>query len=186
MMHAAMLPAWLRIVWIVASCVVAAVHLPHLLVMRGQHRYWHVGHVLMAAGMAYMYLPHSAQLIPNQGGMALFATAAAGAIVAAVVFRIRDGFLNPLWILITAEMAVMVYMFLPMNAHSPLLSSLLAVYLAGIGIAWALGWWDRHYLSERRPAAVQTMSVSARPTAPALRGSLVTMAGAMAYMLVAM
>ena len=102
------------------------------------------------------------------------------------MFRIRDGVLNPLWILITAEMAVMAYMFLPMHVRSPLLSYLLAVYLAGIGTTWALGTWDRHDLSDHRPILVHATPPSVRRTAPALRVSLATMAGAMAYMLLAM
>ncbi|OZM76553.1 hypothetical protein [Pseudonocardia sp. MH-G8] len=81
-------------------------------------------------------------------------------------------------------MAVMAYMFLPMQARSPLLSYLLAVYLAGIGAAWALGRWDHHYLSDHRP--VHATSPSVQRTPPALRVSLATMAGAMAYMLFAM
>lgn len=183
MMHTALLPGWLRAVWIVASCAVAAVHLHHVRMMRGQHRYWHVGHVLMAGGMAYMYLPHSAHLISSGSGTAVFATAMAGSTIAAVLFWLRDGILNPLWILVTVEMAVMAYMFLPMQARSPLLDYLLAVYLAGIGMAWALGKWDRHYVPDRRPVTVRT---TVHTTAPALRVSLVTMAGAMAYMLLAM
>lgn len=184
MTHTALLPGWLRGVWIVAASAVAVVHLRHVWVMSGQRRYWHVGHVLMAAGMAYMYLPHPSHPIPDGSGTAAFAAAAAASIVAAAVFRIRDGVLNPLWILITAEVAVMAYMFLPTQARSPLLSYTLAVYLAGIGAAWALGRWDRHYLSDHRP--VHATSPSVQRTPPALRVSLATMAGAMAYMLFAM
>jgi hypothetical protein len=49
MTHTALLPGWLRGVWIVAACAVVVVHLRHVWVMSGQRRYWHVGHVLMAA-----------------------------------------------------------------------------------------------------------------------------------------
>lgn len=171
MMHTALLPGWLRVMWIVASCAVAAVHLHHVRVMRAQHRFWHVGHVLMATGMAYMYLPHAAHVLPSAAGTAVFAVAAMASIGVAVVLWLRDGVLNPLWILITVETGVMAYMFLPMNTRSALLSTVLAVYLAGIGLLWAVGRWDRHYRSDG---------------VLALRVSLVTMAGAMAYMLMTM
>lgn len=184
MTHTApLLPDWLRVVWILALCAVAAVHLRHVRLMSGQRRFWHVGHVLMAGGMAYMYLPHSAHQVPQWTGTAVYATAAGGAVVVAAALGIRDGVINPLWSLITVEMLVMTYMFLPMNARSSLLSYLLAGYLAGIGVLWALGRLDRHY----RPShSGHTVRASARSTASALRVSLVTMAGAMAYMLLAM
>lgn len=186
MTHSALLPDWLRIVWITASCAVAAVHLRHVWVMTGQRRYWHVGHVLMAMGMAYMYLPHSVHVVSTETGTALYAAAAIAAVGAATMFRARHGVLNPLWIVVAIEMAVMVYMFLPMHTKSPMLSYLLAVYLAAVGTAWALGKWDRHYLSDHHPTMGQTASLAVRATAPALRGSLVTMSGAMTYMLLAM
>lgn len=82
--HAGLLPTWVRIAWIIAFCTIAVVHLRHVWVMTGQRRYWHVGHVVMAAGMAHMYLPHPAQLVPAAAGMAVFAIAAGAALAAAV------------------------------------------------------------------------------------------------------
>ncbi|WP_216214705.1 DUF5134 domain-containing protein [Amycolatopsis aidingensis] len=182
MEHTALLPGWLRVVWVVASCAVALVHLRHVWVMTGQRRLWHIGHVLMASGMAYMYLPHPVHWIPHEAGAAAFTAAATGSLVAAMSFRLRESVLNPLWILITVEMAVMVYMFLPMTARTPLLSYILVVYLVMTGIGWILGRWDRNY----RPASAQEAPRPIRPAPPALRVSLVTMIGAMAYMLLAM
>lgn len=182
MTHSALLPGWLRALWIVASCVVAGVHVHHVWVMAGQHRLWHLGHVLMAGGMAYMYLPHSAHLIFHEVGIVGFAVAASGSLAAAVSFRLREGVLNPLWILITIEMAVMIYMFLPMTARTPLLGYILVVYLVATGIGWVVGRWDRHY----RPATTHGAPLPVRSATPALRISLVTMIGAMAYMLLVM
>jgi hypothetical protein len=186
MTHTALLPDWLRTVWIIASGAVAVVHLRHVWVMNGQRRYWHIGHVLMAVGMAYMYLPHSAHLMPKESGTTLYAAAAIGAVLAAVLFRLRVGIFNPLWIIVAVEMAAMVYMFLPMHTRSPTLSYLLAVYLSGVGTAWALGKWDRHYLSDHGSTVGHIGSLPIRATAPALRVSLATMSGAMTYMLLAM
>jgi hypothetical protein len=154
-MHTGLLPDWLRVIWITALCVVAAVHVRHVWVMRGQHRYWHGGHVLMAAGMAYMYLPHTAHVLPGAGAMAVFAVVAGVSIIAASALWWREGMLNPLWILTVLETAVMVYIFTPANARSVVLNSTLAGYLVGVGLLWAAGRWDRHYLAPRprRPAA---------------------------------
>lgn len=194
MTDAGLLPDWLRIVWITALCAVAAVHLRHVWIMSGQRRYWHVGHVLMAAGMAYMYLPHSAHLLPSSGGAAVFVVAASASIAAAIMFRLRDGALNPLWILATMEMAAMVYMFLPMSARSMLVSFVLAAYLAAIGLLWALGRWDGHYHAAQPSVvdgdsanpmllAAAAAAVPRRQAMPLLRVSLATMTAGMAYML---
>ena len=100
--------------------------------------------------------------------------------------RIGDGAASLLWLMSAAEMAVMAYMFMPMNAHFALLSYGLAAYLVVIGLSWVLGTWDPHYLRQRNDTVVHTMSGSIRPTAVALRLSLATMAVSMAFMLVAM
>ncbi len=196
-----MLPEWLRAGWVLAFGAVAALHLRHAAVMAGQRRYWHVGHVLMGAGMGYMYLPHSVHVLPQPisavAGSAGFAVAAVVAVGCAVWFRLRAGVTNPLWVLAVAEMGVMSYMFLPVSMQPALLSHGLALYLAGQGLLWALGVWDR-YLVERqldhavadtprnRPASAgAAVSVLDRAAAP-LRASLVVMAAGMAYMLLAM
>lgn len=193
MTHTApLLPGWLRAAWIVALCAVAIVHLRHIWVMRGQRRYWHVGHALMATGMAYMYLHHSAHSLPNPGGAAVFVVAATASIAAAMAFRLRDGIFNPLWIFAAVEMAAMVYMFLPANTRSTLLSVVLAAYLAAIGLLWALGKWDGHYhatqphASDEHSASPVRLAAAADPPRQAnmwLRASLATMTAGMAYML---
>lgn len=186
MMQTPLLPAWLRVVWIVGFCAVAVLHLRHSRVMAGPLRYWHAGHVLMGVGMAYMYLPHSAQPLPDGAGRIVFAVAAAAAAVAAVRSWFRDGALNPLWILAVVEMAVMVYMFLPMGTRPLLLSYGLAAYLVALGALWALGAWDHHYLVHYRPAAGWTDHSHVGRTSPVLRASLATMTAGMSYMLLVM
>ncbi len=185
-----MLPGWLRAGWVVVFGAVVALHLHHAYNMAGQRRYWHVGHVLMGAGMAYMYLPHSLHLLPDSAGTAGFAAAGLVAVSAAGWFRRRDGTFNPLWGLAVVEMAVMSYMFLPMSTRPALLSYGLAIYLAGQGVLWVLGVWDR-FLAHRgfaTPAATRALRSGAAGRAgqasPTLRSSLVAMAAGMAYMLV--
>jgi hypothetical protein len=50
-----MLPGWVRLVWVIALAVAAAVHIWHSATMTGQPRWWHGAHTLMALGMIAMY-----------------------------------------------------------------------------------------------------------------------------------
>lgn len=188
-----LLPEWLRTTWIVVLVVIAVLHLGHARGMGGQRRYWHLGHVLMAVGMAEMYAPFSPPLLPGVVGMALFALAVGAAAAAAVWLRRREGAWPVLWVLSSAEMAAMAYMFLPMSAHSALLSYVLAAYLLGQSLLWAFGTWDRYLLPgrtaidpvDRRSVAADRAAVPVRRSSPALRFSLVAMSACMAHMLLA-
>ncbi|WP_170220741.1 DUF5134 domain-containing protein [Amycolatopsis cihanbeyliensis] len=177
--HTGILPEWLRVAWIVALCVVALLHTGHMWAMNGRRRYWHAGHVLMALGMVYMYLPHRVQPVPAALAMALFGTATVLAVVVALVLWSRDRTVDLLWLLIAVEMSVMAYMFVPAAAQVVAIRYGLAAYLAGVGALWVLGRWDRHYLAGPGAALEST-----RRASPALRLSLATMAAGMSYMLV--
>jgi hypothetical protein len=192
-----MLPAWLRAAWVVVFCAVVALHLHHAWVMQGQRRYWHVGHVVMGVGMAYMYLPHPVHLLPASSGVVGFAIAALVSAIAAVWFWHRDGIFNPLWGLSMAEMAVMSYMFLPTSTRPTVLSYGLAFYLLGQGVLWALGVWDRYLVDHQRlvkaadgrrtqPFNISKAARLADPSVPTVQVSLVAMTAGMAYMLLAM
>ena len=143
--------------------------------MSGQRRYWHVGHVMMALGMAYMYLPPPGQVIPNVFGLALFVTAAGVSVSVFLLVRIGDGAASLLWLMSAAEMAVMAYMFMPMNAHFALLSYGLAAYLVVIGLSWVLGTWDPHYLRQRNDTVVHTMSLCTVVHNASMRSRLLAM-----------
>lgn len=185
MMEMWLLPDWLRTTWIVILGTAALLHLGHARGMIGQRRYWHIGHVLMAVGMAEMYLPFSARVVSDAVGIILFALAAGAAAAAAVWLRRSEGTWPVLWILSSAEMAAMVYMFLPMTAHSLLISYVLAAYLLGQSLLWAFGAWDR-YLLPARPTPAHGAAPPVRTSPLVLRLSLVAMSTGMAHMLLAM
>ena len=52
-----LLPDWLGLIWALIFLPVAASHLRHMTHTTGQRRSWHACHVLMAVGMAFMYVP---------------------------------------------------------------------------------------------------------------------------------
>ncbi|MGH3779213.1 MAG: hypothetical protein ACRDRO_00925 [Pseudonocardiaceae bacterium] len=54
-----LLPDWLRVVWVAALTVLIVTHVGHAYCKLGQCRWWHAGHIVMAAGMVVMYWPRS-------------------------------------------------------------------------------------------------------------------------------
>ncbi len=115
-MTSVLVPPWLGWLWVVALTVVAAVHLRHLVSLPDVTRAWHAGHVLMALGMIAMFWPHGALLAAPSGavGRVVFVAAAVAAVVWALVDRVRSGRWALVWLLLAADMAVMVWMFLTM------------------------------------------------------------------------
>ena len=51
------MPSWGLVLLTVAYLLILAVHLRHLLEVRGEARVWHLVHVLMALGMVNMAIP---------------------------------------------------------------------------------------------------------------------------------
>lgn len=144
-MSMALLPTWLRVVWVVLLGAVLVAHVGHAWALPGQRRWWHLGHTVMATGMALMYaLPHMHE--PGwlyRAGLVLFALLAIAVTGVVVALWRREGALNPLWVFSAAEMLVMTYMFLPASAKLSGVGYILAVYMGMQSLAWALGLWDR-------------------------------------------
>jgi hypothetical protein len=139
-----LLPQWLRVVWVVALCVVGVVHVGHAWARPGQRRWWHTGHIVMAGGMGLMYaLPLMSHLVWRGAGLALFCLAAVTLVVVAVVLWRREGVVNPLWLFAGVDMLAMSYMLAPSWARSAWLTVVIVVYLVGQVAAWGLGLWDR-------------------------------------------
>lgn len=208
-----LLPDWLRVVWIVALGVVIVTHVWHAYSRPGQHRWWHAGHIFMAAGMVVMYVPGS-MTEPGLSavGVVLFGGVALTTAVATVVLRRREGALNPLWVVAVVDTLVMAYMWLPAAIRPSLLDYALAAYLGCQLLAWALGLWERDPAIARPPVPAATAPTmaragSGRPTvvrpsapltypsaavgliaerAPVVRASLAVMAASMSYMLIVM
>ncbi|TNC24222.1 DUF5134 domain-containing protein [Amycolatopsis alkalitolerans] len=194
MMQSALLPGWLRMVWAAALVLVALAHLKHVITMRGQRRWWHTGHTVMAAGMALMYLlPAMDHPVLYQAGLAFYVAAVAALAATTVTNWREEGVLNPLWVATTIDMVAMAYMLLP--ARTPVLTAVFVVYLAGQAVAWSLGLWSRVPVlapvpaggegAAGSPASSAVVGLTAH-TSPVVLASLAVMAAGMAYMLLAM
>lgn len=190
------LPMWVRVSWVVALLIALVTHLRHVYHMSGQHRWWVLGHVIMAAAMIPMYMPE----IIGEGdlsglGLRLFISAALVAAAVSIGMRYRENVLNPLWLMLTFDLAIMAYMWLPTARRSSVLDSLLATYFLYQVFAWILGIWDRIPVLERSmpggkhsPKPAPTVAVVGLTTHNSLAGraTLAVMAASMGYMLIAM
>lgn len=138
-MEAMLLPQGVRVVWVAAFAYVIVSHLQHAAVMPGQRRWWHGTHVLMALGMAHMFLPVGLKGFPSVGWQALFTVAALAVAGWMVSARIRHRHFGSPWFDSLLGLAAMVYMFaIPGAAIAPLTYALVAYYL-GDASAWAGG-----------------------------------------------
>lgn len=212
-MSMALLPAWLRLVWVIVLAGVTLVHLWHARSMSGQPRWWHVAHTVMALGMLAMYAAHPmAQRGLDRGEAVVFGVATVVLAVTTAVLRRREDVLNPVWVASCLEMLAMTYMAvimqLPTDARPTPVTWLVVSYLASQILAWAFGIWDRVPALTPRTQVVSatspngTASSAAPPVAetpatrpsvglpahytPAIRVSLAVMAASMAYMLAVM
>ncbi|HVV11998.1 MAG TPA: DUF5134 domain-containing protein [Amycolatopsis sp.] len=190
-----LLPEWLRLVWAVLLVVVAFAHLRHVVTMRGQRRWWHIGHTLMAAGMAAMYLlPRMDHQALYRSGLALYVVVAVALAATTAAHWRREAVVNPLWVASTLDVVVMVYMLLPVR--TPTVSGVFVVYLAGQAVAWALGLWSRvpalrpvpaDGTAGTEPGGSATVAVGLTAhSSPIVLSTLAVMAASMAYMLIAM
>ena len=190
------LPEWVRISWVVALAIALLTHLGHVYRMSGQHRWWLIGHVLMAAAMIPMYMP---ELVgeADLSGLALQLFISAALVVAAVsiALRFRENVTNPLWVMLAVDLAIMAYMWLPTMNRPPALDGLLAIYFGAQVLAWLFGIWDRVPVLDRsmpggrhRPTPAPTVAVVQLTTHTGLvgRATLAIMAASMGYMLITM
>jgi hypothetical protein len=191
-----LLPTWVRVAWALALLIALIVHLSHVYRMSSQYRLWVLGHVIMAAAMIPMYMPEITGTIGfTQLGLQIFVCAAFAAAAVSIVMRLRENVLNPLWAMLTLDLAIMAYMWLPTMSRLPALDVLLAVYFSYQVLAWILGIWDRLPVLDRsmaggrhRPAPAPTVSVVSLTahTGFASRATSAVMAASMGYMLIAM
>lgn len=137
----AFLPGWLRLVWVVALAVVVHVHLWHAAAMHGQQRWWHTGHVIMAAGMIAMYAFMMSWPSVMDVTLAVFSVMSAMVIATTVLWWRREGVVNPVWVVAAVDMLVMVYMSLPAWSRPSLLTWLLLAYLGIEALFWTFRVW---------------------------------------------
>jgi preprotein translocase subunit SecG len=194
------LPNWLAIVWTVVFVAIFVIHLLHVRDTHGQRRLWHSGHVLMAAGMVFMFAPSSIDHfnIPATFWQLAFANAA-GLMIAWVIFQMLSGrAVNLLWIVIAIDLGAMVYMWSPNGFVAPV-TWLLVAYFAIQSLAWATNTFRRldreHQIPgisriSINPGGTATISVAAHAEPLVceldLRPSMALMGLGMAYMFAAM
>jgi len=195
----AILPDWLAIVWTVVFVAIFVIHLRHVLETHGQRRVWHSSHVLMAVGMVFMFAPSSIDHfnIPATFWQLVFANAA-GACLAWILVQILGGrSVNLLWLIISIDLAAMVYMWSPEGFVAPV-TWLLVAYFAAQAVLWATDAFrvlDREHfipgISRISVGPDGTATLSAVAVAPLvceldLRPTMAVMGLGMAYMFAAM
>jgi hypothetical protein len=143
-----LLPGWLGAVACAVFAAVALSHLRHMAQTGGQRRPWHACHVLMAVGMALMYL---------QGGLLspavmqdFWHVALAGAGVLAAVWALwgASGAVNPVWLLTALDVGAMLFMFSGHagqagHAGQPALGWVISTYLVGDACLWVVDAYRR-------------------------------------------
>jgi hypothetical protein len=132
------LPEWLALIWSVVFAVIVVIHLRHVIDTHGQRRLWHSSHVLMAAGMFFMFAPSSIDHfnIPATFWQLAFANGAAAALAWVLVQVLNGRAVNVLWLVIATDLGAMVYMWSPNGFVGPV-TWLLVGYFAVQAILWA-------------------------------------------------
>lgn len=135
-------PAWLGIGAAAMFALIAVSHLRYLAGTRGQRRSWHACHVLMAAGMAFMYAPTSIDPLGIPDGFWRLTFASAG--LMAAVWALGDGRRAPnlMWLLTALDLGAMLYMWSPGSSVATL-SWMLTAYFALQAAMWALDAYRR-------------------------------------------
>jgi uncharacterized membrane protein len=135
-----LLPVWLGVVMTVVFLVIFINHLRHALESSGQRRVWHAGHVAMALGMAFMFVPGS--LDPFAVAPVFWQATFVGVLMLLAGWLARQAFLqrgaSGLWVLLAIELWAMLYMWSPGAMQTPL-SWLLIAYLAVESGLWTTG-----------------------------------------------
>jgi hypothetical protein len=193
------LPSWLAIIWTLAFVAIFVIHLRHMLETHGQRRLWHSGHVLMAAGMAFMFAPSSIDHfnVPATFWQLAFANAA-GFAVAWILAQVLSGrVVNLLWVVIAIDLAAMVYMWSP-NGYIAPITWLLVAYFAIQAMLWANNAFRRLDREHQIPgitrisagtggtATISATAAEALVCESDLRPTMAVMALGMAYMFAAM
>jgi len=199
-----LLPVWLGIVWTALCLAIAASHLRHMALTEGQRRSWHACHVLMAFGMAFMYVPAQLDPVAVSPGFWKFTFAAAGLIAAIWAIGGVGRVSTLIWLLTSIDLGVMLYMWTsPTRSSSAPLTWLLVAYLAAEGVMWALDLYRRldgaTPIVSWRLLAVESGSVASLRSAAGeqqqsgaligeldISASMIALTLGMAYMLAAM
>lgn len=132
------LPTWLALAWATAYAVILALHVVHAVRMPGLARWWHLSHILMAAGMIDMFLPGDL-ILPAHAWMLLFAAGALAALAVAAVRTSRTHRIPALWSVVAIDLGAMVVMFEMMQRRWLAVSVLLATWFLLEAVGWGSG-----------------------------------------------
>jgi hypothetical protein len=194
------LPNWLAIVWTFVFLAIFVIHLRHVTQTHGQRRLWHSGHVLMAAGMVFMFAPSSLDHFNISATFWQLAFANAAAVMVAwVLFQVLSGrAANLLWLVIAVDLGAMVYMWSPNGFVAPV-TWLLVAYFVIQALLWATNTFRRLDREHQIPGISRisinpggTASITAAAAAEPLvceldlRPTMALMGLGMAYMFAAM
>lgn len=134
-------PPWLTILVSILLLGAALHHVP--CVIRGHgNRWFHLGHIVMCLSMIYMYLimsfrpPESWGPDVSRAQMWFFVVISALVLAYLVSLLARRRSFSLLWLLLLAQQAGMIYMWLPMASWSGLLSVVLIVWFVAEAIGW--------------------------------------------------
>jgi hypothetical protein len=135
-----LLPGALCTVAVLAYLAIFGNHVRHARETSGQRRLWHLGHVVMALGMAYMFVPASAVPFTIADGrwQALYGIGLALVAAWLLCQALSRGGASGLWLLLAADLLAMLYMWSP-GAMQGSLSWLFVVYLTAEALVWSSG-----------------------------------------------
>lgn len=199
-----LMPQWIGLLGVAMYLVIGASHLRHMRLTSGQRRPWHACHVLMAIGMAFMYMPAVIDPFTVPAGFweATFATAGILAAFWAVGGVGRVAIM--MWMGTAFDLAVMLYMWSgSVGAGDARVSWTLLLYLVAEAVAWV---FDAYRRIDGSGPAISWQTLSGDPGGAAVRAtvtgiaadsrsllggldisvSMVGMTLGMAYMVVAM
>lgn len=138
-----MLPTWLGVVWTAVLVAVAVSHLRHMAQTTGQRRPWHACHVLMAVGMAFMYLPANLDPVNVPLGFWKLMFAAAGLIAAVWAVGGVGRTATVIWSLTSIDLGAMLYMWSGSARTDAAVTWMLAGYLMVAALAWGFDLYRR-------------------------------------------
>jgi hypothetical protein len=193
-----LLPTWLGVLMTVVFLAIFLNHLRHALESSAQRRLWHAGHVAMALGMAFMFIP--ASLDPFAVTPVFWQATFVGVLVLLAGWLARQALLqrsaSGLWVLLAIESWAMLYMWSPGAMQTPL-SWLLIAYLAAESGLWTTGrvlGVDRDFLPSggydfaggRGEGVLRVAATTTLACERDLRVTMTAMTLGMAYMVFAM
>jgi len=189
------LPEWLAVIWTLVFLAILVIHVLHVRDTHGERRAWHSGHVLMAAGMLFMFAPTSLDHfnIPDSFWQLLFANAAGLVVLWSLVQLVSGRAVNALWVVLAVDLAAMVYMWSPNGLVAPV-TWLLVAYFTIQAILWVTNRFkhlDGHAIVSpamrfNPDGTITATGVASLVCERDLRGSMFAMTLGMAYMFAAM